>query len=84
MLTGIIRGYTNEGRWREIAKDLFRQSEERYFRKPKQCRERWRNYLDSSINKGEWTKEEDIKLLEFVMELGKKWSAIAKCMKVRT
>lgn len=52
MLIEIIQNYESEGRWNEIAKDLFKVSDEQYFRKPKQCRERWRNYLDPNINKG--------------------------------
>lgn len=30
----------------------------------KQCRERWSNHLDPSLMKGEWTKEEDIALIQ--------------------
>jgi hypothetical protein len=67
-----------------VAKELYRMSKQEYFRRPKQCRERWRNYLDPNIEKGEWSLEEDSTLLEYVLEIGKKWSAISKCMKNRT
>ena len=53
-------------------------------RKGKNCRERWKNHLDPLINKGEWTYEEDLKLLVKHKELGRKWSAISKEIKGRT
>lgn len=34
--------------------------------------------------RGEWKAEEDRKLLELVLDLGKKWSGIAKQLKTRT
>lgn len=53
-------------------------------RKGKNCRERWNNHLDPTINKGEWTYEEDLTLLNKHKELGRKWSVIAKEFKGRT
>jgi hypothetical protein len=78
------RKQTTENKWNEVAKELYKQSHQAYFRRPKQCRERWRNYLDPDISKGEWCQSEDSVLLEYVLEIGKKWSAISKCMKNRT
>eukprot|EP00300_Choanocystis_sp_HF-7_P015116 c18939_g1_i3.p1 GENE.c18939_g1_i3~~c18939_g1_i3.p1 ORF type:complete len:180 (-),score=27.87 c18939_g1_i3:425-964(-) len=51
---------------------------------PRQCRERWRNVLDPSINRGLWTPEEDRLLCEKVRELGQKWAAIANFISGRT
>jgi hypothetical protein len=31
-------------------------------RTPRQCKERWRNYLDPQINNGEWMADDDQKL----------------------
>ena len=43
-----------------------------------QCRERWCNILDPSLEEVEWTQEEDIKLLNMNRKYGNKWSKIAK------
>ncbi|KAL9247899.1 hypothetical protein vseg_021279 [Gypsophila vaccaria] len=49
-----------------------------------QCRERWVNILDPSLKRGEWTKEEDLKLKEAVAEHGYYWSRVAACVPLRT
>ncbi len=43
-----------------------------------QCRERWCNILDPALEEVEWSKEEDVKLLELNALFGNKWSRIAK------
>ena len=53
-------------------------------RKGKNCRERWNNHLDPTINKGEWKYEEDLILLIKHKEFGKKWSKISKEIPGRT
>jgi hypothetical protein len=53
-------------------------------RSPKQCRERWFNHLDPSVNKAPWTDQEDTFIFDSVMKLGPKWSIIAKMMPGRT
>ena len=47
-------------------------------RNPRQCRERWYNYLDPSLHKGGWTPEEDRLLMEKKKEMGPHWNAIAR------
>jgi len=49
----------------------------------KQCRERWFNHLDPCLRKGNWTATEDLVILEKQLELGNKWSEIAKIVKGR-
>jgi Myb-like DNA-binding domain len=53
-------------------------------RKSRQCRERWVNHLDPNLNKTKWTEADDIFLLESQLQIGNKWSEIAKKMEGRT
>lgn len=50
----------------------------------KQCRERWRNHLDPSINHSPWTEEEDELLIKLHREYGNKWVKISSMMKDRS
>ena len=50
----------------------------------KQCRERWFNHLDPSIKKTAWTSEEDNVIIEWVRNIGTRWSEIAKKLPGRT
>ena len=50
----------------------------------KQCRERWHNHLDPTINKDPWSDEEEAKLAEAHRDLGNKWSEISKMLPGRT
>ena len=47
-------------------------------RNSKQCRERWHNHLDPSVNKSEWTPEEDQEIWDRVQEMGTKWAQISE------
>ena len=53
-------------------------------RSGKQCRERWCNHLNPSIEKGPWTQAEDLIVHAGVFELGHKWSVIARRLPGRT
>ena len=53
-------------------------------RSSKQCRERYTYYLDPSVNRSDFTSEEDKKLLEMHSKIGNKWSEIAKQILGRT
>lgn len=47
-------------------------------RNPRQCRERWINYVNPTIRKKPWTPEEDELLREKFQEMGPKWRLIVK------
>ena len=53
-------------------------------RNSRQCRERWENYLSSSVNRSPFTPEEDLLLLQKYQELGAKWVNISKSFNNRT
>ena len=53
-------------------------------RNPRQCRERWANYLNPNLHKGEWTQEEDNIILEKKNVHGQKWSIIASYLNGRS
>ena len=49
-----------------------------------QCERRWNSHLNPSINKGEWTKEEDRTIIELQKNWGNKWAKIARELSGRT
>ena len=63
--------------WRTIAKKLSP-------RTPRQCRERWKHYLQKEPKSEEWTQEEDELLIQLFQKHGKKWTQIAVYIPGRT
>jgi hypothetical protein len=53
-------------------------------RTARQCRERWKNYLDPSIKQERFSSEENLLLVEKYFEKKRKWSEIAKYFNGRT
>lgn len=53
-------------------------------RSPRQCRDRWKEYLMPSLNMDPWTKEEDRLLIQKIKECGKKWSIVCMSLKGRS
>ena len=53
-------------------------------RNPRQCKERWTNYLSPDLNVSDWTVEEDLLLQQKILEMGTKWVQIAKFFPGRT
>lgn len=64
-------------KWRDVAEHLSG-------RLGKQCRERWYNQLDPTINTGPWRPDEDRRLLEAQQSHGNRWNQIAKLLHGRT
>ncbi|EXB37516.1 Myb-related protein 3R-1 [Morus notabilis] len=50
----------------------------------KQCRERWHNHLNPSINKEPWTQEEELGLIRAHQIYGNKWAELTKFLPGRT
>jgi hypothetical protein len=63
--------------WKRIASMM-------HGRTVRQCRERWKYYLKPSINRLEWTAQEDQLLLEKHGELGPQWAQLTPFFHVRT
>lgn len=53
-------------------------------RSPRQCRERYKNYLSPKIQNGPWTPEEEQLLIEKVKEYGQRWANIAAFFEPRS
>lgn len=63
--------------WKLISKMM-------HSRSTRQCRERYRNYLDPNINRNPWSNEEDQIILDKYEEVGPRWSYIATFLCNRT
>ncbi|KAL9250466.1 Transcription factor MYB3R-1-like protein [Drosera capensis] len=50
----------------------------------KQCRERWHNHLNPSVNKEAWTQEEELMLIQGHQVHGNKWAELAKLLPGRS
>src|SRR5579862_9433966 len=60
-----------KNQWARISSLLVRKT-------PKQCKARWYEWLDPSIKKTEWSKEEDEKLLHLAKLMPTQWRTIAQ------
>jgi hypothetical protein len=51
---------------------------------PRQCRERWKNYLNPQLTHSGWSEEEDRTILSEYNRVGNRWIAIADLLKGRS
>lgn len=75
-LRELVQRYA-EGSWSEVASRLPGRS-------AKQCRERWKFNLCPTINKADWTPEEDALLVRLQRSSGNRWALIARSFNGRT
>jgi hypothetical protein len=71
-LRRLVEQYGRAG-WEEVAKYMDD-------RTPRQCRDRYNNYLIDVVNGLPWTAEEDAIVLDRFRAIGPKWVDIAKCL----
>jgi hypothetical protein len=50
----------------------------------RQCRERWRNYLDPKLQHAPWTEQEDRRLFDEFHRIGTRWTVLASMFPGRT
>ncbi|EAY20753.1 Myb-like DNA-binding domain containing protein [Trichomonas vaginalis G3] len=63
--------------WKEISRLMVT-------RTPRQCRERYKNYLSDSIKHEKWSDSEDVLIMQLFSEYGNKWNIISKYIPGRT
>ena len=66
----LVQEYSDKD-WKVIAEHLKP-------RTPRQCRERWTNYVNPKLSQDPWTKEEDMLLIEKHREHGNHWKIIER------
>lgn len=54
-----------------------------FMRTGRQCRDRWVHHLNPKFCRVQWSMDEDLKILRFVMENGKKWAVLSRIMENR-
>lgn len=69
-LKSLINKY-GTGNWIKISQLMINKN-------PRQCRERWNNYLKPELSLEPWSHEEDVLLVEKYREYGNRWSKISK------
>jgi len=70
LLTSLVQKYGTD--------DWIKVSEEMENRNPRQCRERWNNYVNPSLQNDQWTYEEDCLLVSKYAEYGSHWNKVSK------
>ena len=77
LLIKLVKDSAGHPNWRQISISM-------QTRTPRQCRERYQNYLSPTVNRSAWTKEEDSILMAQFAIYGPKWNYISKSIPGRT
>ena len=72
----LVNKYGTEN-WRLIAQEM-------NGRNPRQCRERWINYVSPKLSQAPWTHEEDLLLVQQYKMIGSRWHKLAQCFPNRS
>lgn len=71
--------------WRKVSQLLNESCEGEPTRTAVQCRERWFNHVDTSLDKSKFTAEEDLLLLRTTLKIGfGRWNEIAENLNQQT
>jgi hypothetical protein len=73
----VLIGSNSDVNWDAVAKRMDARS-------PRQCRERWVNYLAPTLRSDPWTEAEDQLLVSKINELGHCWATISHCFNGRS
>jgi hypothetical protein len=69
--------FIGQGNWTLVAKQL-------HGRLPKQCRQRFLNKVDPTVRKGQWTDDEDKRIVAAQSRIGSRFAEIAKFLEGRS
>lgn len=76
-LRKLVNDYGSHPNWRSISAKM-------KTRTPRQCRERFQNYLNPNIKVNNWTEEENQIILDKYKEFGNQWNKISQFIEGRT
>jgi hypothetical protein len=69
-----------KNKWEKVASKIKELKISPVPRPAKQCRERWVNKIDPSIERSDWMEKDDLELAHFLITKGKKWADIRREM----
>ena len=73
-----------ENDWNKISLELYNQSQKKFQRTSKQCKDRYINYLSPDIQNKEWTLEEDQCLICYFCQYPYRWKILKKFLSGRS
>ena len=74
----------NKISWNELATNINNSLYNgEFMRTGRHCRDRWVHHLNPKLSRVQWSFEEDLNIVRYVIENGKKWANLAKTMENR-